>query len=291
MAENTDAKNIKNENIHKGHRAKVRNRYYENGFNGMADHNVLEMLLFFGIPYKDTNELAHELINRFCSFSGVLEADPKELLAVKGMTENAACLISMVLPLYKRYIQDVTGRKPFNESKKSLAEYIRSLYLDTTDEKIFAFAYDHRRCFLGYRSIGEGDIASSSVDMRRLASFVLETKASSVIIAHNHPHGITSPSADDIEATKAIYKFLHALNVRLYDHIIVNATDYFSLADSMKFAYIFTGMEKSPYSSDIDRKIEEAEAFIAEKKREEDIDRVRRIAEEAARKRKEKMNT
>lgn len=88
----TVKKTEKNDNPHKGHRIKVRNRYYETGFNGMADHNVLEMLLFFGIPFKDTNELAHDLIARFGSFSAVLEADVKDLVSVKGMTENAACL-------------------------------------------------------------------------------------------------------------------------------------------------------------------------------------------------------
>ena len=106
MAENQD------KNIHKGHREKVKQRYYEAGLNSMPDHNILEMLLFFGIPYKDTNEMAHELIARFGSFSGVLEADVKDLVTVKGMTENAAFLITMILPLYKRYMEDISSRKP-----------------------------------------------------------------------------------------------------------------------------------------------------------------------------------
>ena len=86
-------------NIHNGHRKKVKERYYANGLKGMPPHNILEMLLFFGIPYKDTNPIAHDLIDRFGSLSAVLEAKHSDLLSVKGMTENAACLITMILPL------------------------------------------------------------------------------------------------------------------------------------------------------------------------------------------------
>ena len=93
-------------NIHNGHRKKVKERYYANGLKGMPPHNILEMLLFFGIPYKDTNPIAHDLIDRFGSLSAVLEAKHSDLLSVKGMTENAACLITMILPLYKRYYQE-----------------------------------------------------------------------------------------------------------------------------------------------------------------------------------------
>lgn len=262
-------KPAKKENPHKGHRIKVRNRYYETGFNGMADHNVLEMLLFFGIPYRDTNEMAHELITRFGSFSAVLEAEVKDLVTVKGMTENAACLISMIRPLYKRYMEDICSRKPVFDSKEKISEFIRSLFLDTNDERLYALAYDSGRRFIGYKNIGDGDIRSSRADIRKLSAFVLECKATGIILAHNHPHGIALPSTEDIDCTKYIYKILDALKVRLLDHIIVNESDYISMAETMRYAYIFSGMEQSPFDREFDEELEQAreEAFNNERRR------------------------
>ena len=278
MAEDKN-KSEKKDNPHKGHRNKVRNRYYETGFNGMADHNVLEMLLFFGIPYKDTNEMAHELIARFGSFSGVLEADVKDLITVKGMTENAACLITMILPLYKRYMEDVSSQKPEFASKEELSMYIRSLFLDTNDERLYALAYDSSRHYIGYRNIGDGDICSSRADIRKLSAFVLECKATGIILAHNHPHGIALPSPEDIECTKYIYKILDALKVRLLDHIIVNESDYISMAETMRYTYIFSGIEQSPFDKEFDEEFEKAREAVEHNDRRKNAEKVKKMLE------------
>ncbi|MBR5826987.1 MAG: hypothetical protein IKY78_07870 [Clostridia bacterium] len=278
MAEDKN-KSEKKDNPHKGHRNKVRNRYYETGFNGMADHNVLEMLLFFGIPYKDTNEMAHELIARFGSFSGVLEADVKDLITVKGMTENAACLITMILPLYKRYMEDVSSQKPEFASKEELSMYIRSLFLDTNDERLYALAYDSSRHYIGYRNIGDGDICSSRADIRKLSAFVLECKATGIILAHNHPHGIALPSPEDIECTKYIYKILDALKVRLLDHIIVNESDYISMAETMRYTYIFSGIEQSPFEKEFDEEFEKAREAVEHNDRRKNAEKVKKMLE------------
>ncbi len=272
-------KPIKKENPHKGHRIKVRNRYYETGFNGMADHNVLEMLLFFGIPFKDTNEISHELISRFGSFSAVLEADVKDLVTVKGMTENAACLITMILPLYKRYMEDISKRKPEFVSKEELAEFIRSLFLDTNDERIYALAYDSSRRYIGYRNIGDGDITSSRVDIRKLTSFVLENNATGIILAHNHPHGIALPSREDINFTKYVYKILEALKVRLLDHIIVNESDYMSMVETMRYTYIFSGIEQSPFEKEFDDEMENLREEVFNNERRKNAEKMKQMIE------------
>lgn len=234
----------KKDNIHKGHREKVRKGFYENGFRGMPDHNILEMLLFFGIPYRDTNTIAHELINRFGSFSAVMEARRTDLMQVKGMTENAACLITMVLPLYKKYVEDLKGRRPKFSNIKETVEFLRALYIDNSNvEKVYALCFDANGYMITHRIIGEGDIGSSSLDMRRLAALLLETNASSVIISHNHPHGVTSPSIDDIKTTKTLKMYLDILKVRFTDHIIVSDDNYFSMLNSYKFAHIFYNID------------------------------------------------
>ncbi len=238
-----NTKKNKKDNIHQGHRSRVREEFYANGLDGMPDHRILEMLLFFGIPYKDTNPIAHELIDRFGSFAGVLEAKTADLVSVNGMTENAACLISMILPLYKRYMDDITKRKPVLKETEEIVEFLRGKYVDANEERVYVLCFDPNHCLLNCRMINEGDISSSEFDLRKLTAAVLETNATSVIISHNHPHGITLPSNEDISATVRSYELLKTLKVQLLDHIIVSETSYNSLVNMPRFAHIFYGLD------------------------------------------------
>ena len=232
----------KEENIHSGHRKKVRNRYYECGFNGMADHNILEFLLFFGIQRKDTNPIAHRLISRFGSVSRVFEAKIEDLLKVEGMTENAACLITMILPLYKRYVEDLQSRKPDMTTKDELADYLRSKFSKQV-EQVYIVCFDAKHSFITSRLIGEGDISSSAFDIRKLVSTVLETNAAMVVLAHNHPYGVHLPSAQDVEVTKSIFETLRNIKVSLADHLIITDSGYSSMIDLPRCSHIFYGVE------------------------------------------------
>ena len=235
----------KKKNIHRNHRQKVRERFYANGFRGMAPHNILEMLLFFGIPYKDTNPIAHELIERFGSLSAVFEARRTDLMQVKGMTENAACLITMMLPLYQKYSQELIKRRPQFKNIDEMVSFLRTLYIDNNNvERVYVLCFDGNDTLITYRMIGEGDVCSSNFDMRKLALAVLETNAASVVISHNHPHGVATPSYQDGTATVAISNFLHTLNVRFSNHIIVSDKNYFSMAQSPRYVELFYNLKK-----------------------------------------------
>ncbi len=240
-----DAKKEKSTNIHRNHRQKVREKYYASGFRGMAAHNVLEMLLFFGIPYKDTNPIAHDLIDRFGSLPAVFEASRTDLLQIKGMTENAACLITMILPLYQKYSQELLKRRPKFKNIDETAAFLRTLYLDNNNvERVYVLCFDANDTLITYRMIGEGDVSSSSFDMRKLASAVLETNAASVVLSHNHPHGIAVPSPQDGIATSSISILLRTLNVRFSDHIIVTDKNHFSMRNSPRFVEYFCSFQE-----------------------------------------------
>ena len=103
------AKDVKQEkkNVHEGHRDRLRQRFLQEGLENFQDHNVLELLLFYSIPRKDTNEEAHNLINRFGSLSGVFDASFEELCEVKGIGENSAALIKIMPELFKKYEVDI----------------------------------------------------------------------------------------------------------------------------------------------------------------------------------------
>ena len=234
----------KNNNIHKGHRQKIRERYYETGLTGMPDHNILEFILFFGIPQKDTNEMAHELIDRFGSFSGVLEAKRAELLDVKGMTETAACLLTMFLPVYKRYVADLNKKKPVLENTKDYVKYLRHIYLDDPNiERIYILCLDSNNRLIACRKISEGDFSTSLFDARKVASTVLEVNAKKVVISHNHPNGKIEPSSNDCSVTFELGNLIRLLKVNFIDHIIITDTSYFSMRGSAKYIHFVNGGE------------------------------------------------
>lgn len=235
----TEDKNV-SKNLHSGHRQRVKKQFDENGFKGMNDHEVLEMLLFFGIPHKNTNELAHRLIQHFDGLPGVFAADRKELAGFKDMTENASYLIKMILPLYRIYSEALFKEKPVLKTQEEVVAFLKNLYADKAHtECIYVLFFDSKNTLITYRILGEGDINSSVVDYRKLASMVLETKASSIVISHNHPHGISLPSGDDVNVTKVLVPFLDTLKVTLLDHIILAEDSYFSMAKSSRFVHLF----------------------------------------------------
>lgn len=216
----------------------------------MPDHNVLEMLLFFGIPYKDTNEIAHSLMEKFGSFSGVLKADRTDLKNVKGMTENAACLISMLLPVFKRYTDDLMKEKPTLETTEQIVSFMRPRFIDTANERVYLLCFDCNHALISVRFIDEGDVASANINLRSIASAVIETKAAGAVLVHNHPNAVALPSQADISATKKAYDFLSMMKVRLLDHIIISQTGHCSMVSVPKFAHIFYGLNPIFYENE-----------------------------------------
>ncbi len=242
--EKNKAKDKLPDHAHNFHRKHMRERFYEAGFKGMADHNVLEMLLYFGIPRKDTNDIAHELMHRFGGFSGVFEANRHDLMKVKGMTETAACLIKMIVPFYSRYVDSLKKHEPSPISPEDIAEYLRPKYYEgSCREKVFVLCYDNSNNLIACRLLNEGDITSSAFDIREFGRIVLETNCTSVIISHNHPHSITLPSKDDIRVTRAVIELLDMLKVTLLDHVIVSDNGFTSMANHRQTLPLFYGID------------------------------------------------
>ncbi len=231
-------------NIHKDHRKKVKDRFFECGFTGMPDHNILEAILFLGIPQKDTNPIAHELIDTFGSFSGVLEAKKSDLLKVKGMTESAAFAIMSYLPVNRRYIESLQKKKPVFENNDQIIDFLKPLFFEkSTIERVFVLCFDSKNRMIACRNICDGDISSALFDVRELTRIVLELNAQKIIVAHSHPHGVALPSREDIATTKLIYEMMKFIKVHLDDHLIVTDTGYMSMAKNRHYTHIFHGLE------------------------------------------------
>ena len=217
--------------VHDGHRQRVKSRFKEVGASAFDDHNLLELLLFYAVPRRDTNELAHNLINRFGSYSGVLEASVDELMTVDGIGESVAVLIKLVPEMNKRYMQRNTPSEKVINSIEAAGEYFVAKYAYETVEVAYAMFLDTKNNVLSCREISRGVVNGTNISIRAIAEQALACKATSVIFAHNHPDGIPTPSVEDELTTQKIKVALSTVGIRLADHIIVAGNQFVSLAE------------------------------------------------------------
>lgn len=228
------------ENLHEGHRRRVKAEFLENGFKeNTPPHKFLEMLLFYSIPRKDTNALAHKLIEEFGSLAGVLDAPPAELIKIPGITENTAALLKLIVPVARRYQTDKHGLKDRYESIDDICEFLLSKYFGFSEEVFAVTSLSLNGRILGFDILASGEAVSVAVSSRKVIETVLKRSASCVIISHNHPGGPALPSSEDIQVTVSLKEALSHVNVKLADHIIIADGDYVSLAHSRGFEEIF----------------------------------------------------
>ena len=217
--------------IHDGHREKMRRRFQETGLEGFADHEALELLLYYAIPRRDTNELAHRLLTRYGSLSALLQAPIEDLRRVEGVGESAAVLLKLV-PAFVYKAQRSAGQETVLNSTEKAGRYLLSCFAGERNEVIYQLCLDRKGKLLARKRLSEGGSAAAELNIRRLVENALLSSASAVILSHNHPSGIALPSREDYATTQQAQDALRTIGVELLDHILVAEDDYVSLADS-----------------------------------------------------------
>jgi len=219
-------------NVHEGHRDRVKRQFAEHGLDGFADHEVLELLLFYALPRVDVNELAHNLINHFGGLDAVLDAPVEALIKFPGVGWNTAVLLHLVPQAGRRYgIVKARAGTILNTTEKAGA-YLIPLFTFERDEVAVAVFLDAKLKVLGHRQLSRGDATATDINIRKIVEWAFSLNASGVILAHNHISGISVPSKDDESSTRLIKKALVPLGLRLYDHIVVAGDDFVSMSDS-----------------------------------------------------------
>lgn len=217
--------------MHEGHRKRLKDRFFKEGLDSFESHQVLELLLFFSIPRKDTNEIAHELLDKYGSLAGVFEADIKDLMKTPSIGENSAFLLTLIPSLARRYLNDKWRDKPELNSSTKAGEFTVSLFAGRTYEVFFVICLDAQNKVNYAQLVHEGTINEAPVYPRLIVEAALRHKANSVILAHNHPGGSMNPSRADIEATSKIKIAMEAISIKVVDHIIVCGEKYTSFAE------------------------------------------------------------
>lgn len=216
--------------IHEGHRARMKKKLLENGERSLADHELLEVLLYYAIPRRDTNELAHRLLKQFGSLQGVLSAPVQELACVSGVGQQAALLLGMVPMLCRRAAQ--REKEQILNSVDACGAYFTELLGSSRREMLWQVCLDGKGKVLSSRCLAEGDVSMAAVSVRQVVEYALRAGAVGVVLAHNHPSGVALPSQQDVLVTRQLQEALAPLQIRLADHIVVADGDYVSMAES-----------------------------------------------------------
>ena len=218
--------------IHDGHRQRLKARFLEQGLDGFTDVQVLELLLFYAIPRRDTNPIAHELLEKFGSLRQVLEAPVQRLTEVEYITENAAALLKLAPAMLRYYQVDKVKEEMPLVTIQACGYYLKHFFLGRKNETVFLLCLDAKCKVLACREVGEGSVNSANVPIRRVVEIALAEGASTVVLAHNHPSGIAIPSGEDLATTRRLYAALSTVDVILADHIVVADDDYVSMIQS-----------------------------------------------------------
>lgn len=223
--------------IHAGHRQRNKDRFKASGLESFCEHEVLELLLYYCIPRKDTNQIAHNLIKRFGSFVQVMEAPARELEKVEGVGENAAMFLNLIRESYRYFHVSAAKQTRYLHKVEDYGEYLRSFFLGMRNEVVYLLCMDAQAGVIDCVKIAEGGVNSANISIRKIADIALGTNASTVVLAHNHPGGLAVPSPEDVLVTKRIARTLANMDVYLTDHIVVAGADFVSMYQSGMYDY------------------------------------------------------
>ena len=227
--------------IHDGHRERVRQEIMHNGFDEKTPpHKVLEFLLFYCISRKDTNPIAHRLISRFGSISGVLDAPIEKIAEVEGMSERSALFLKSIMPIARIYLHEKSNNLSYFKGLDEIGEYALKQYVGINEERAGIISLDGKGHLLGFDFVSQGDISSVGLSFRDVLNCLLSHDAAAAVLVHNHPSGIALPSMRDKALTESLAETLKNIGIYLIDHIIIGSGDYVSMAQSKDFLNIFT---------------------------------------------------
>ena len=222
-------KDIK-ENLHRGHRQRMKNKIAQHGVNVLHDHELLEYLLYPFIPRKDTNPIAHKLLNTFGDMYTLINTKADNIAEVSGVTRDAALFLSSLSDVFRRCaVIGASKERRYNKNISDAAAYFCSCFQGLEVEVIFMLCLDDTSLARATYHISSGDSKSCATDIRDFVKKASAVNASQIYVGHNHPASSPCPSKEDDEFTQRLYTAIDAIGVAFIDHIIVGSGGaYFS---------------------------------------------------------------
>ena len=221
------------DSIHSGHRERIREQYKSHGADAFLDHQFLELLLTYAIPRRDTNELAHVLLERFGCLEGVVTAEVGQLMLVDGVGEGAAVFLRMQGDLFRRLrlhrLADARGAVRLSSPVVAARYAVSQLSLNTY-ETVLVVCLNAKKMVQSCERIIGGSLVEAQIYPRNIAEVALLKRAHGILLIHNHPSGDPTPSHADAETTESVRSALESIGVQLFDHIIVGGEHAYSFS-------------------------------------------------------------
>ncbi|MDO4690222.1 MAG: DNA repair protein RadC [Fusobacterium sp.] len=216
-----------------GHRKRIREKYLKNGISSFSNYEILELLLTYALPRKDTKNLAKELLKKFGSIEKVLKAKSTELKEVEGLGESSITFLKLIGELPELFYENYLRRDEATliKNKDNLLKFLRTKIAYEKIEKFYVLFLSNSNELIAYEEKSYGTLDRSAVYPREIYKALLEYNAKALILAHNHPSGSIKPSKSDIDITKEIQSGLKNFDALLLDHIIITENSYFSFLE------------------------------------------------------------
>lgn len=216
--------------LHDGHRERLRRRFEKEGLENFEDHNVLELLLFYTIPRRDTNEIAHRLINTYGTLARVIDAPLGDLQKIEGIGKNSAIYLKLISETVRRYLlSSGTWYGKIVNDDITAVEIFRPYFLNCRNEVLYMLCLNWKEQAIACLFVAEGSNNAVIIDVRNIVERALYHNAAYVILAHNHCEGTEESSVEDNILTREVWKTLKDVGIVLRDHFIITPDSYKSM--------------------------------------------------------------
>jgi len=216
----------------KGHRKRLRERFFKSGLDGFHDYEIVEMLLTIGTPRKDVRKMARQAMDRFKTLSGVINAQVEELSEIKGIGKISIFGIKLVKAVAERYSQESLLDRDLISSPQTLFRYLQQSFEHRTRECFAVIMLDAKNKVITTEIVFEGSLTSTCVYPREVIASILKHNAAAVMFAHNHPSGDPTPSSEDKKLTQVLIQGCQFMGIAVHEHIIVGDKSYYSFAEN-----------------------------------------------------------
>ena len=207
---------------HKGHRKRHKQRYLDTKGEGFSDHELMELLLFYAIPRRNTNEIAHDLSERFGTIDKIVDASTDELKSVDGIGNNSAILIKLIANFAQKYINEKAKEPKCIDTLQKAVDYGRNRIFGSLREVVYATFTDNALNVIDTCLVSVGALDEAKPVIRNIIELCIVKRANAVVLFHNHPHGGVEASLADINFTSLLERELDMLGINLIEHIVVD---------------------------------------------------------------------
>jgi DNA repair protein RadC len=229
----------KKENLHAGHRERMREKFRAYGREVMHSHELLEMLLFYAVPYKNTNPLARRLMLRFSSLDGVFSASRDELMEVEGVGPKIADLLITVgkVNLFDSTDEFLDTPKQCFSGYEGVGEYFVKYFENARDYEVVLLLLNGKMEFIDLVSISKSDYDSAAVKAEPFILEAVRANASVAVVAHNHPYGPLFPTPGDKATNDMIADAYSRVGIILVEHYIVSGGRFVGMMHNLSAAF------------------------------------------------------